>query len=131
MLDEQERAIFRRIADVLIPRHGNMPGYSESEADPVYLDRVLALRPEVLAGLQQALAEAGDRDAEALNREAPQIIGAVGLVASSSYYLVPEIRTLLGYPGQIQRPATEGEEHDYADLIQPVVDRGPIFRSVS
>ncbi|WP_417516612.1 hypothetical protein [Minwuia sp.] len=128
MLTDAERKTFNRIADELIPAHQPMPAFSRSGADPVHVDRVLTLRPEVLTDLRHALKLAENSDAEALNRDHPMAIGAIGLVASSAYYLVPEIRDLLGYPGQIQRPAEDHEEHDYADLIQPVVDRGPIYR---
>ena len=39
-------------------------------------------------------------DADTLNRDDPDAIGVIGLVASSAYYLVPDIRNRLGYPGQ-------------------------------
>ena len=69
-------------------------------------------------------------DADTLNRDDPDAIGVIGLVASSAYYLVPDVRDRLGYPGQTHRPAMEDEEGDYLDLIQPVIDRGPIYRKV-
>ncbi|WP_416899151.1 MAG: hypothetical protein ACMVY4_05350 [Minwuia sp.] len=131
MLDDGQRAAFARIADALIPAVQGMPSFSQSDADPVHLDRVLTLRPELLAPLQAALEKAAaGMDAEALNRDHPEAIGVIGLVASSAYYLSPDIRRRLGYPGQIQRPAAEEEEHDYADLLQPVIDRGRIYREV-
>lgn len=129
MLSQDERAAFNRIADALIPDAHGMPAFSASGADPVYLDRVLTMRPELLAPLREALvAAASASDADALNRDHPDAIGAIGLVASSAYYLVPEIRDRLGYPGQTHRPAMEDEEGDYLDLIQPVIDRGPVYR---
>lgn len=131
MLSEAERTTFGQIADALIPAAHGMPAFSQSGADPVYLDRVLTMRPELLAPLQKGLAAAASSpDADALNRDNPDAIGVIGLVASSAYYLVPEIRDRLGYPGQTHRPAMEDEEGDYLDLIQPVVDRGPIYRKV-
>jgi len=54
----------------------------------------------------------------------------IGLVASSTYHLMPGVRAIMGYRGQEHRPAGEAEEHDYLrdDLLQPVIDRGPIYR---
>jgi len=131
MLSDAERATFSRIADALIPAAHGMPAFSQSDADPVCLDRVLTMRPELLQPLQKALVSAADSaDADTLNRDDPDAIGVIGLVASSAYYLVPDIRDRLGYPGQTHRPAMEDEEGDYLDLIQPVIDRGPIYRKV-
>jgi hypothetical protein len=129
MLNDSERATFNRIADGLIPASRGMPAFSESGADPVCLDRVVMLRSELLEPLRAALLSAArSTDAESLNRDDPDAIGLIGLVASSAYYLVPDIRERLGYPGQTHRPHTDAEEGDYLDLIQPVVDRGPIYR---
>lgn len=131
MLQAAEREAFARIADALIPAAQDMPCFSRSGADPMHLDRVLTLRPELLAPLREALVLAVKiGDAEALNRDHPEAIGVIGLVASSAYYLVPDIREKLGYPGQTHRPAMEDEDGDYRDLIQPVIDRGPIYRKV-
>lgn len=131
MLTDTERRIFGQIADVLIPEAAGMPAFSKSGTDPVYLDRVLTLRSELLLPLQDALSKAAEvGDADALNLAHPKALGTIGLVASAAYYMVPEIKQLLGYPGQTHRPVTEDEEGDYLDLIQPVVDRGPIYRKI-
>jgi hypothetical protein len=133
MLTRDEERAFCAIADTLIPASGKMPSFSHSAAPKLYVDRVLGLRPELLADLKSALKLASDfadpaATAEWLNREHPAALGVIGLVASSAYYLDPGIREKLGYAGQQHRPATEGEEYDYEDLLQPVVDRGPIYR---
>lgn len=129
MLNDAERKTFNRIADELIPAAHGMPAFSASGADPVCLDRVLTLRSELLEPLRAALAAAENTpDANTLNRDHPDAVGVIGLVASSSYYLVPEVRKKLGYPGQTHRPAMEDEEGDYVDLLQPVIDRGAIYR---
>ncbi len=134
MLTDNERRAFCAIADTLIPASGKMPSFSQSAAQPLHVDRVLGLRPELLADLKSALtlaAESADPTdtVEWLNREHPAALGIIGLVASSAYYLDPAIRKKLGYAGQQHRPATADEEHDYEDLLQPVIDRGPIYRS--
>ncbi len=133
MLSDAERKTLGAIADVLIPAYGEMPSFSQSGAHNAHTDRVLELRPELLDALKAALALGGGGGdageiAEMLNRDQPDAIGLIGLVASSAYYLDADIRTKLGYPGQLQRPPVEDEEYDYEDLLQPVIARGPIFR---
>jgi len=133
MLDDKERVVFCAIADYLIPAFDGMPAFSQADAQGIHTSRVLELRPELLESLTTALAQVPPIDAvsevaEQLNREQPEVIGLIGLVASSAYYLNPDVRRRLGYPGQLQRPPGDDEAYDYEDLLQPVIDRGPIFR---
>jgi hypothetical protein len=133
MLTDKERAALAAIADVLIPAHREMPSFSLSGAHLAHTDRVLALRQELLPVLRAALSHVNlDVSAEAmadrLNRDHPEAIGVIGVVASAAYYLDEEVRQKLGYPGQIQRPAGDEEEYDYEALLQPVIGRGRIYR---
>ncbi len=133
-LTARERDILAGIADRLIPAAEAMPSFSDLGAQGALTDRVLELRPELLADLRRGLARAADMTpadaAERLNSEDPVALGTIGLVASSAYYMSHEVRRLLGYPGQQSRPAKPDEEHDYLvdDLLQPVIDRGRIYR---
>ena len=133
MLNDTERRALCAIADVLIPAYGKMPSFSQPGGHERHVDRILELRPELLGDLKAALAlvdmEANGADAaQALNEGHPDAIGLIGLVASSAYYLDAGVRELMGYPGQVQRPPTDDEDYDYEDLLQPVRDRGAIFR---
>lgn len=134
VLTLQERETLAALADALIPAAESMPAFSEIGAQSQLTDRVLDLRPELLPDLRRALAQAAGfapaEAAERLNIEDPQAFGTLGLVASSAYYLDAEVRRLLGYPGQQSRPARPEEEHDYLrdGLLQPVIDRGRIYR---
>lgn len=131
-----EHKMLAALADVLIPSAESMPAFSELKGHQIHVERVLMLRPELQADLRRALASADSSlpsdTLEKLNMDDPQAFGTLGLVASSAYYLDAGVRDLLGYPGQISRPARPDEEHDYLhdDLLQPVIDRGPIYRKV-
>ncbi|MDF1722619.1 MAG: hypothetical protein P1U65_18255 [Minwuia sp.] len=134
-LTDNQRQTLGRIGDSLIPAALGMPSFTGAEAQGEMVDHVLALRPELLNDLRRALdGVAADEDAasatERLNREDPEALGAIGLVASSAYYLMPGVRAIMGYKGQEHRPASADEEHDYLrdNLLQAVVDRGPIYR---
>jgi len=135
--EENDRRIFAGIADVLIPEAEGMPSASAAGIAGEPMDHVLRLRPDliddVVRGLRSVGAdESGAEAAERLNRDDPAAMGAIGLVASAAYYMQPEVRRRLGYPGQTHRPVQPAEEDDYrADgLLQPVIDRGPIYRQV-
>ncbi len=134
-LTEHQRRLFAAIADVLIPAAEGMPSASDVGVQGEPLDHVLALRPELAGDLIRGLArirpdEGGAAAAERLNRDDPAAMGAIGLVASAAYYMQPEVWTLIGYPGQVQRPVMAAEENDPAidRLLDPVVERGPIYR---
>ncbi|MEH6526826.1 MAG: hypothetical protein V7723_12205 [Sneathiella sp.] len=131
-----EHETLAALADVLIPSAESMPAFSELKGHQNHVERVLILRPELQADLRRALARADalspSDTIEKLNMDDPQAFGTLGLVASSAYYLDASVRKLLGYPGQISRPASPDEEHDYLhdDILQPVIARGPIYREV-
>lgn len=138
-LDAKRRAALNAIADELIPAALGMPCFSAAgeaagEVDAM-VDHVLSLRPELLDGLTGALdhVTSGEDPADAarrLNSADPDGLATIGLVASSAYYMMPKVRRIMGYRGQEQRPATAAEENDWMqdDLLQPVIDRGPIYR---
>ena len=129
-----DRATFAAIADVLIPEAEGMPSASQVEVQGAVLDHVLALRPDLADHLVRGVRAAADPDlvaaVDALDRDDSAAFGAIGLVASAIYYMDPGVRRRLGYPGQESRPVTAQEEYDYLrdDLLQPVIDRGPIYR---
>ena len=130
-----DRQVFAVMADVLIPAAEGMPSASQVGVQEAPLDRVLELQPWLAPRLQRGISSAaasGDPAAavETINRDDPAAMSAIGLAASAAYYMQPQVRKLLGYPGQVSRPAGPEEEHDYLrdGLLQPVIDRGPIYR---
>jgi hypothetical protein len=93
------------------------------------LDRVLAARPDLLPALQRALAgpfaDAATRLAE-LRASDPRAAHAVELAVAGGYYLSPEVRDRIGYPGQVARPVSALGYPEYlADgLLERVLERG-------
>ncbi len=133
-LTTKEREAFAALANVLIPSAHGMPAAPEVGIQDEALDHVLSLRPELANDLVRGIRALGEGNAaaiaETLSRDDPAALGAIGLVAAAAYYMNTDVRQRLGYRGQESRPATDDEEHDYLrdDLLQPVIDRGPIFR---
>ena len=133
MLSNDERAVFAALADVLIPAAEGMPAASEVDVQGAMLDRILGLRPDLADAFRRGLAAAAGKPpanaAEALNRDDAEALGAIGIVTSAGYYMTPAVRELIGYPGQVQRPADVDETPEYVanGMLQQVIDRGPIF----
>ena len=133
-LDDALRRTFLALADALIPEAEGMPAASQVGVGGDILDRMLALRPDLreafLRGLRTAAGKPAAEAAEALNRDDPAALGAVGLVASAGYYISPQVRALIGYPGQESRPADPDTPPEYVTngMLQQVINRGPIFK---
>ena len=133
-LDDTLRRTFLAIADVLIPEAEGMPMASQVGVGGEILDRMLALRPDLretfLRGLRAAAGKPPVAAAEALNRDDPAALGAIGLVASAGYYMSARVRALIGYPGQESRTTDPDVTPEYVanGMLQRVIDRGPIFK---
>lgn len=131
----EQRSTFAGIADYLIPNAEGMPSASEVDVHGAILDRVLMLRTDLqeafLRGLNACAGAPPAEAANALNRNDPAAMGAVGLVASAAYYMAPRVRDLIGYPGQESRPESDPDAplpYVTNGMLQVVIDRGPIFK---
>lgn len=135
LLSPEQRSTFAGIADYLIPNAEGMPSASEVEVHGAILDRILALRTDLqeafLRGLAKAAGSPSAEAANALNRDDPAALGAIGLVASAAYYMTPRVRELIGYPGQESRPDPDPDAtppYVANGMLQQVIDRGAIYK---
>jgi len=133
-IDEEMRATFLAVADLLIPEALGMPSASQVNVAGPVLDRILALRPDLQEPFFRGLRMAAGKDpkfaAQAVNRDDPKALAAIGLVAASAYYMDPRVRGLIGYPGQEKRIYDPDATPEYIanGMLQKVIDRGPIYR---
>lgn len=134
-IDVNTRRVFAGLADVLIPNAEGMPSASEVNVHGELLDHILGLRPDLRENFMRGVSAASGRDpTEALNdmnKSDTAALSAIGLVASAGYYMTPEVRRLIGYPGQESRPDPNPDavpEYVTNGMLQKVIDRGPIFR---
>ena len=60
----------------------------------------------------------------------PEAHDALALAVVAGYYLHPDVRRLLGYPGQQGQPVGVEAYPDYAaeGLLERVYERGPVYR---
>ncbi len=130
---DEIRGTFAAIADVLIPEAEGMPSATQVGVHEDLLDRILGLRPDLredfIRGIKSVVGEKPHAAAERLNKEDPAALGTIGLIASAGYYITPQVRELIGYPGQENRPADPDEDPEYVTngMLQVVIDRGPIY----
>jgi hypothetical protein len=129
-----DRTTLAALADVLIPAAEGMPAASEAGAGGEWLDEVLRVRSDLEAPLYDLLERARGVDpaaeVERLEREEPEAFEALSTAVAGSYFLNPEVRRLIGYPGQERRPIELRDPPDYEEdgLLASVVERGLIFR---
>lgn len=134
IIDDKLRRAFVAIADVLIPAYRDLPAASGADVGGEPLDRVLALRddvkPDFVRGLRMAVGKPPEAAARALNESDPKALAAIGLVASAIYYMNPDVRKKIGYPGQDRSPIDPNAIPEYSqdNLLQPVILRGAIYR---
>jgi hypothetical protein len=132
-LTETDRQRYAQLADVLIPDAEGMPSASQAEVHLRWVDQALTARPDLRDGLRQALELSGDLPAEEavemINAKHPPVFDALGTLTAGAYFLSPDIRERIGYPGQVPQPIVDDVE-SYLDLLGNVVERGPIYRSV-
>jgi len=108
MLTDDDRRTYAGIADILIPEAEGMPSASQAGVPDRYLDEALGYRPDLQDAFDQAL-EAGrglpPADAvELLNSEHIPAFEALGTLTAGAYFLNPDIRQRIGYPGQVPTP---------------------------
>jgi hypothetical protein len=136
-LTEPEQHTFAAIADYLIPEAEGMPSASQVNVATELSERVFAVRHDLVDTVKSALGKvsglAGEAAAKKLAEMDPAGFHAVTVVASAGYFMSPVTRNALGYPGQESRPFDPHKTTDYLDdgLLQPVIDRGPIYKSTA
>lgn len=132
-ISDERRAQLGAIADELIPAGSGMPSASAAGVAGSFLDEVLAARPDLAAPLEAAL--------EAVEGLAPSAAiaklrdtdgwGVVTAIVPGAYFLNPEMRAALDYPGLERRPIDPDAAPDYNDdgLLDSVIARGPVYRA--
>jgi hypothetical protein len=132
--DADRRAVLAAVADVLIPKGNGMPSASEAGVAARWLDEVLRLRPDFGPPLTTVLDNMKGVDpAGAMARmraEDPAGFGVLAEVVAGGYFLNPEVRSAIGYPGQQSVPIHHDDPPDYEQdgLIASVIARGPVYR---
>lgn len=133
-LSDSERTRLGLVADALIAGGSGMPSARQASVEGVWIDRILAARPDLLASLRLVATLSDDPESllARLKAEDPETLDRLRYAVAAAYLINPRIRALLGYPSGApnKQPAYPDESDAYlADgILDPVIDRGPIFR---
>jgi hypothetical protein len=132
-IDPARRAVFAAIADHLIPEAHGMPS-AAAVIDDRRFGFVLNARPDLLESLLAALGPGLPDDPAArlavLERDEPDVHGALLLAVVGGYYTDKDVRDRLRYPGQEARTLYSWQLPVYIEegLIDRVLARGPVWK---
>lgn len=123
------------LADVMLPAAHGMPAVSDVAAVESYLPQVLGWRDDLREPLVRAV-DALDPASftidrlSALHEEDEDAYVALTTSVAACYYLSPAVRELIGYPGQVAKAYDPFAYTEWVaeGLLDPVVERGPIWR---
>ena len=131
-IENKDRSTLAGLADVLIPESAGFPSASQVGVADEGLDQVLAVRPDLAKPLKVILQSAKGRNpAEVvaqLQDENPASFAALAEIVAGAYFMNPQVRVAIGYHGQVPQPLASRPDHLNDGLLQPVIDRGPIYR---
>lgn len=131
VLTADERRIYSTLADALIPHAEGMPSASEADVPTFWVEEALRFRPDLVAPVREAIARCGTGapydSLEKLNAEYVPLFEALGTITAGAYFMNPQIREQVGYPGQVATPIRD-DSADYFELLERVVERGELYR---
>jgi hypothetical protein len=131
MLTAELRTIYSQLADELIPEAEGMLSASGANVPSEWIDRALSYRPDLHDGFLRALEFAKNKSPreaiQTLNIQDGEAFDCLGVLTSGAYFLNPEVKKLIGYPGQVPSPANDDIDL-YGEMLSRVVERGPVFR---
>lgn len=135
---DDERNLFARLADELIPAGDGMLSASQAGVAGKWLDCVLAARPDLAEPVRDLIERARERiggtmaspaefvaDLEAGDAAAFAVLAEV---VPAAYFMNPDVRQAIGYAGQGPRPIDPRADYMEDGLLESVIRRGAIYR---
>ena len=122
------------LADHLISGGDGLPSASGADVHGVWIDRVLAARPDLVEVVTTVTGRAGEpaTDLDALRGQDSATFDVFSYAIAGAYLMNPRVRGLLGMAGDAPRrnPALPDESDYYLSdgILDPVLARGPIYR---
>lgn len=139
-LTDSEMSGLLRIADALIPESGPNPKASDAREFGAYLQLALAARADVFDLVLGAVTDlAGVADADlyvALKKlwaNDKATFDPLSSIIAGAYFMTPQVKELIGYPGQHRDPAGLEDAANELDtgILDPVLERGYIYVSAA
>lgn len=148
-IDDDVVTRLRTVGDVLMPRHGVFPSFTEADPDGSMLEAALHElrrdRPTLLSVVAE-LGEVTGADVARGHLEArlagvraanPSGFELLRVLIVGAYLSCRSVWDALGYPGRVDNPVRDDEASRWLDvagsntadaLLEPVRRRGPVFR---
>jgi hypothetical protein len=135
-LNDDELTALLRVADCLIPESGPNPKPSDTEQYSAHLELALAARADVIdavVGGAVKLVDVPDDELWAalrqMSAEDKFTFDPMSSVLAGAYFMTPQVKALIGYPGQHRSPAPleQAAEELGSGLMDPVLERGSIY----
>lgn len=139
-LTDEESVVLLRVADCLIPAAGPNPKASDAEGYSANLQLALAARSDVFDAVLEAvrsLADVADGDLRAALKtmwaEDKLTFDPLSSIVAGAYFMTPQVKQLIGYPGQHRDPAglEDAANELETGILDPVIERGPIYVSAA
>lgn len=139
-LSAKETEVLTAIADVLIGGTETDPTPSSLESYEKSIDIAVAARTRDIAKVLNLIAEFEGLDAAGIDaqlrswdKERAEEFQIISSIVAGSYFMLPEIKKLIGYPGQVRNiPKVDDAANDLADgILEPVIERGAIYVSAN
>lgn len=133
-LSEDRRRVLAGLADALIAEGAGKPSATAAGAAGELMDRCLEAVPSLQTPLAAVLDEAAGRDpgrfARRLAEERPDDFTVLSTAVVGAYYLSPQVRKLIGYPGQEANPLSLAAAPEYLEngMLERVYERHPGWR---
>lgn len=139
-LTASEESTVLRIADTLIPESGPNPKASDARDFVAYLHLALAAWSDVFDAVLKAVNDLADVPVEGM-RDALKRLWAedkvtfdpLSSVIAGAYFMTPQVKELIGYPGQHRDPAglEDAANELETGILDPVIERGSIYVSAA
>lgn len=105
-LNEGRTTVLLDVADVLIPATDVMPALRDADPSGEWLGRACTARADLVADLVAILDELEGADLStvvvALHRNDRAKFDVLATFVAGTYYMIPRVRELIGYPGQVR-----------------------------
>jgi len=134
-LHPEDRRRLTVVADHLFPPTHGMPSVTDVDLAGRLIDQVLRARPDLVEPLIHIVRRPFSSPAvflDALRRDDPLAFDTLVTAIAAGYYMAPEARQALGYPGQVATEIDRFELPEFLEegLLDPVIARGPIYRTL-
>lgn len=133
-LSPARRATLARLAALMAPGDRTMPSASAIELAAAPAEHVLRisahLRDPLFAFLDAAESVADLSGLEAVAQADREGFAALSVTVANAYFMHPDVRRAIGYPGQEARDSGVGLSETDRALLETVRGRGTIYRDV-